>query len=341
MSVEVGNPMISRVSAIILVLAGLYVASPVFAPAAFGLFGVALAWPLQRFLETYMPRLVALVLTLCASLVVITGLASMVTWGLARVAQWLIANAGRFQEIYLRKTEILEEQGIVLASLLTENFNVLWVVRVFNEIAGRLNSLAGFTVLTLIFMILGLLEADDLKRRVASSENRARAAQWIEAGTRIMSKLRRYMLVRTMASILTGLVIWGFTLYAGLELATAWGVIAFALNYIPFVGPLVATVFPTLFAFAQFESWQMAILVFGALNLIQFLIGSYLEPRVAGVTLAISPFLVMFSVFFWSFMWGIPGAFIGVPILIVLVTLLESSASGNWMARLMAGQPQT
>ena len=90
------------------------------------------------------------------------------------------------------------------------------------------------------------------------------------------------MLVRSMMSVLTGFVIWGFALLAGLELATAWGVIAFVLNYIPFIGPLVATVFPTLFALAQFESWQLALVVFSGLNLIQFLIGSYLEPQNRG-----------------------------------------------------------
>src|SRR5262249_6179159 len=80
----------------------------------------------------------------------------------------------------------------------------------------------------------------------------------------------------------TGLVVWAFALLAGLELATAWGLIAFVLNYIPFIGPLVATIFPTLFALLQFGSWQLAAIVFLGLNVIQFLIGSYLEPRIAG-----------------------------------------------------------
>ena len=83
-----------------------------------------------------------------------------------------------------------------------------------------------------------------------------------------------------------------------------WGVIAFALNYIPVIGPLIATVFPTLFAMAQFASWQTALTVFACLNLIQFLIGSYLEPRVAGSALSISPSVVLFAVFFRTFPAG-------------------------------------
>jgi AI-2 transport protein TqsA len=61
------------------------------------------------------------------------------------------------------------------------------------------------------------------------------------------------------------------------------------------------TIFPTLFAIAQFQSWQITIIVFGGLNLIQFLVGSYLEPRIAGRFLSISPFVVSFAVLFWSF----------------------------------------
>jgi predicted PurR-regulated permease PerM len=78
---------------------------------------------------------------------------------------------------------------------------------------------------------------------------------------------------------------------------------------------------PTLFAAAQFESLRAALVVFIGLNLLQFVIGSYIEPRVAGTAVSVSPFMVLFSVFFWGMLWDIAGAFIGVPILIVLATI--------------------
>jgi predicted PurR-regulated permease PerM len=82
----------------------------------------------------------------------------------------------------------------------------------------------------------------------------------------------------------------------------------------------------------------MAVLVFVCLNLIQFLIGSYLEPRVAGATLSISPFLVLFAVFFWMFLWGIFGAFIGVPIVVAALTICEQYPSSRWVADLFSGR---
>jgi AI-2 transport protein TqsA len=98
-------------------------------------------------------------------------------------------------------------------------------------------------------------------------------------------------------------------------------VIAFVLNFIPFIGSFVATLLPTLFAAAQFESLYSALVIFVDLNLLQFVIGSYIEPRVAGTAVSVSPFMVLFAVFFWGALWGIAGAFIGVPILIAVATL--------------------
>jgi AI-2 transport protein TqsA len=115
--------------------------------------------------------------------------------------------------------------------------------------------------------------------------------------------------------------------------------LAFALNYIPFMGPFVATMLPALFAIAQLDSWQAIMLVFMGLTVIQFLIGNYLEPLVAGAALTISPFAVVFAVFFWTFLWGIPGAFIGVPIMITIITLCAQYPSTRWVATLL-GKPR-
>ena len=82
----------------------------------------------------------------------------------------------------------------------------------------------------------------------------------------------------------------------------------------------------------------MAIVVFACLSVIQFFIGSYLEPRIAGAALSMSPFIVLFSVCYWSFLWGIAGAFIGVPIMIAVLTICEQYPSTRWFAVLLSGR---
>jgi len=196
-------------------------------------------------------------------------------------------------------------------------------------------------VITFVFTALGLLEVEIARKNIETLNNKEAARAILQASTQIADKFQRYMLVRSAMSVLTGLVVWAFALVAGLELATAWGVIAFVLNYIPFIGPLIATVFPTVFALLQFGSWQLAVIVFVGLNVIQFLIGSYLEPRIAGAALSLSPFLVLFAVFFWAFLWGIPGAFIGVPIVIAALALCQQRESTRWIAALLSGRERS
>lgn len=325
-------------STAVLLFAGLYFARSILAPVAFSLFVIAIVWPLQRTLETRVPRLLALVATLVVTLLVIAVLGYLIVWSFGTVGRWVIDNALRFQALYLQWTDWLEEHGILVTSFLVENFNAGWLIRAVQEIGGRLQGLVTFVVITFVFTALGLLEVDIARKNIETLSNKEAAQTILQASTLIADKFQRYMLVRSAMSVLTGLVVWAFALLAGLELATAWGVIAFVLNYIPFIGPLVATIFPTLFALVQFGSWQLAAIVFLALNLIQFLIGSYLEPRIAGAALSLSPFVVLFAVFFWAFLWGVPGAFIGVPIVIAALTLCEQRESTRWIAALLSGR---
>jgi len=322
----------------ILVIAALYFTRPIFGPVAFSLFIIALTWPLQSVLQGKMPKLLALAITILTTVVVATVLGSIIVWGFSVIGQWVFKNAARFQALYVQTTNWLEGHDVFLPGLLLEYFDVNWLIRAFQQLSGRIQGFLSFALITLVFLLLGLLEVDIARRKFESLDNKEFGQSLLQAGSKAAAKLRKYMLVRTLMSVITGIVIWAFAWLVGLELAAAWGVIAFALNYIPFIGPFVATVFPTLFAMAQSESWQMAVIVFLCLNLIQFLIGSYLEPRVAGAALSISPLMVLFAVFFWTFLWGIAGAFIGIPIMIAVLTICEQYPSSHWIAVLLSGR---
>jgi predicted PurR-regulated permease PerM len=324
----------------ILVLAALRAAAGIMAPVACALFATALAWPLQRRLEASLPRLLALLLTVLVAVVVLGGLASMVVWGTTRLGGWMLGNAPRFQALYEAKSAWLAEHDIYLGSLIVSHFNTGWLIRLFQAASAQLQGFVSFAVVAFIFLMLGLLEVDASRATLAAMGERPAARIVLQAGAQTAAKLRRYMLVRTLMSLLTGLSVFGFARLIGLDLAVEWGVIAFAMNYIPFIGPLAATVLPTILAAAQFESVGPAVTVFAGMNVIQFIIGSYLEPRIAGARLALSPFMVLFAVFAGSFLWGVVGAFIGVPALIAAVTLCAQSPASAWAADLLSGAPR-
>jgi len=333
--------MLAMCTAILVVIA-LYLASSIFAPLTFGLFILALVWPMHRALQDHLPRALALFVTLAVTIIVFLAFASMIAWALSAIANWLVSNIQRFQTLYVQGTDWLEQHGIFVAGTLADTFDVAWLIRMFQEVARRLNLLAGFGILVFVFLMLALLETEEFKQRLAELGKKDSAGKLIKAATEIAAKFRKYMIVRTQLSILTGLAVWGFASLAGVEPAPAWGLLAFALNYIPFIGSFIATLLPGLFAMAQLDTWQAIIIVFAGLAVIQFLIGNYLEPLVAGAALSISPFAVVFAVFFWGFLWGIPGAFIGVPILIVIIQICAQYPSSRWIAELLSGNaPKT
>ncbi|MBM3543471.1 MAG: AI-2E family transporter [Alphaproteobacteria bacterium] len=325
------------ICAAILLIAGIYFASSVFAPLTFALLTLALVWPLQEALEERLPKFVALFVTLTVTVIVVLAFASILAWALSGIADWLIRNVQRFQTIYTQVTDWLEEHGIFVAGVISERFDVAWLIRMFQEVALRINRLSGFAILAFVFLMMLLLEVKEFSRKIGSLKGAG--PKLVEAGSETAQLIRRYMLVRTLLSLITGLAVWGFALLMGVEPASAWGLLAFTLNYIPFLGSFVATLLPGLFALAQLDTWSAILVVIVGLAFIQFLLGNYVEPLVAGAALSISPFAVVFAVFFWGYLWGIPGAFIGVPIMIAVIAVCSKFAGSRWVSTLLSGVP--
>lgn len=325
------------IGAVLLVLGALHLTSAIAAPVTFAVFIIALVWPLQYRLERWMPKLAAVAITTLVTLLVIGGCGWLVVWGFGQVTQWVIRNAGRLQALYMQTAAMLEERGLYAAGMLAEQVNVLWLIRILREIAGNLQGALSFSIVTLVFVILGLLEVEAVGRRLNRLGGTEPGPSTVDIAREIAGKLQTYMLVRSAMSVLTGLGFWVFTWLMGLDLAREWGVLAFVLNFIPFIGSFVATLLPTVFAVAQFEALSPALVVFLGLNVVQFVVGSYLEPRVAGAAVSVSPFVVLLAVFFWALLWGIAGAFIGVPIVIALVTICARYPATHGIAMLLSG----
>ncbi|HMM90596.1 AI-2E family transporter [Bradyrhizobium sp.] len=340
MGVNPGIKAAIGIIAAVLVAAALAEASQVFAPLAAAAFIIAVVWPIQKRLQRGMPKLVALAITIMITVTVCFALASLAAWGFGRVGHSLLTDIARYQAFYEATVAWLDGHGVSVAALWAEHFNVGWMLRATQYVTGRVNTTLSFWVIALVYVMLGLLEVDDIRRRIERLENRTAASVLLGGGAATAAKLRRYLMVRTLMSAVTGLLVGTFAWVTGLPFALEWGVIAFVLNYIPFIGPFIATLFPTLLAMTQFESWPAVFGVFVCLNIIQFAVGSYIEPRVAGNMLSISPMLVLFVIFLWSFLWGLFGTFIGVPITLAILTFCAAHPSTRWVADLLGGADQ-
>jgi AI-2 transport protein TqsA len=324
----------------VLAAAALSQASQVFAPLAAAIFIIAVVWPVQRRLQWWMPKLAALAITIIVTVAICFALASLAAWGFGRVGRSLVADLARYQALYAATVAWLDGHGVSVAALWAEHFNVTWLFRATQYVTGRVNTTLSFWVIALVYVMLGLLEVENFRRRIEHLESRTASAVLLDGGAATAAKLRRFLMVRTLMSAVTGLLVGAFAWITGLPLALEWGVIAFVLNYIPFIGPFIATLFPTLLAMTQFESWPAVFGLFVCLNIIQFAVGSYVEPRVAGNMLSISPVVVLFAIFFWTYLWGLFGTFIGVPITLAMLTFCAAHPSSRWVADLLGGSDQ-
>jgi AI-2 transport protein TqsA len=332
-----GRSVATLVIAAVLVCAAASQAKSVFAPLAAALFIIGVVWPAQRWLQSRMPKLAALAITVLFTTSICLAFASLAVWAFGRVGQFLIADAARYQAFFEQAMMWLDGHGVEIAGLWAEHFNVGWLLRVMQSVTGFANSMLTFWLIALVYVVLGLIEIDDIRERIERLRNPTAVRVLVDGSAATAGKFRKYLLVRTQMSIVTGLLVGLFAAVAGLPFAFEWGVIALVLNYIPFIGPFIATLFPTLLAMTQFESWPAVFGIFACLNIIQFVVGSYIEPRVAGATVSISPFVVLFAIFLWTFLWGLFGTFIGVPITLAILTFCAEHPSTQWIAELLGG----
>lgn len=322
--------------AIIAACAALMAASSVFAPLALALFVIALVWPLQKRIETIAPKGVALLGCMALILLAFSVFGWLIVWVASRVTRAIIADTAKFQSLYEHIQSSIAVHGVDIGTLWMDHFNVGWILRAAQTFGSRLNNIMSFSIIALVYVLLGLLEVKAFERKIQTMRNKEIARVLIEGSSSSSLKLRRYVYVRAQMSLITGLLVFLLTYGAGLPLAKEWGVLAFVLNFIPFLGPFFATLLPTLYSAVEFQSWQVTLSLFIGLNVIQSIVGSYVEPRVSGSTLSISPVVVLFSIFFWTYMWGIFGAFIGVPITIVVLSFCSQIAGAQWIAHLLA-----
>ena len=325
---------VNALLATVLLSAAFYFARVVLEPIAFALFGIALVWPLLKALEARMPNAIALLITILVTLVGFLMFVSAIVWSTGDVVHWILENLARFQSLYARVTQWLEGHGIFVAEWAGQ-YDVRTFAGLLQQIAMAVNSFIGFCAIVFLLLTFGMTELAYYEKRFDELEPRL-GWKVSHAAHEIGIKIRKYMLIRTFASIATGSAVFAYSLSVGLDLAIAWGVISFVLNYIPYIGTLVAIVLPVIFSTVQFESWEMPVIVFGGLFIIQFVIGNYLEPMIAGKALSVSPFAMLVAFFFWGFLWGMPGAFIGLPMTIGLITLCEQSSSTRWIVRLLS-----
>jgi predicted PurR-regulated permease PerM len=203
----------------------------------------------------------------------------------------------------------------VLASMRTIQFTG-WL----RTAAGQAGNLLSAVVLIILFV--GFLFAEriwfttKLRNLVGDAEQADRVGRIIGS---IIRNVNYYLLVKTFVSAVTGLLVYGVMKLFGLELAAAMAVLTFTLNFIPNLGSIIATLVVGLVAYVQLADPATALFVFLLAGAIQFAVGNVLDPMLMGRALRLSSFGIIISLAFWGLVWGVPGMFLAVPMMVGLM----------------------
>ena len=316
------NQILIAIIAAILTVAALKATKPISMPLAFAFFIVILVHPLQSKLERHLPRwlsLIIVLLLLIGVLGIAVGALSLSTEIIEpKVPQYL----DRLQQVADMARSWASDRGLPFPQF-SQSSGTL--DRLQQEAIGGIktfiSALSSF-VLVASLLVLLLLEVGQYRQKVEQAFSSRTSDRLIEAVSNISRKLRRYLLVMTFTSCLTGILTIVWCWIVGVDLAFVWGLIAFVLNYIPTLGSIIAVIPVTLVAFL-FNGAGRGIATLIGLATIQVIMGNFIDPRVQGKSLQISSFVALFSISFWGWVWGIPGAILGVPMTIAIILMCQ------------------
>ena len=205
-------------------------------------------------------------------------------------------------------------------------------------VAGLLNSLKD--VLTNIFLIIFtmifiLLEVSTVETKVAAALGRS--TQSLKRPRVFLANLGRYLGIKTVVSMVTGLSAGVLTWALGVDFPLLWAMLAFLLNYIPTIGSIIAAVPAVLIALVQLGLPEATATATGFI-VINMVFGNIVEPRLMGYGVGVSPLIVFIGLFFWGWVFGPVGMLLSVPLTMTLKLALESDKRTRWIAILIGSE---
>lgn len=202
---------------------------------------------------------------------------------------------------------------------------------------GNFTSATRQFLLVLLYTLFLLVEQHTFPRKLAALNlHRDRRTQLLKVIDKLNQAIRAYVGVKFAASFATGLLSYFVIEYAGIDFAIFWAFCIFALNFIPTIGSIAATILPSLMALVQFDYLSPFLIVVIGVGVIQLCIGGLLEPKLYGDALNISPFVIIFSLILWGLLWGVVGMLLCVPITFTLITFLAQFRSTRPVAVLLS-----
>jgi predicted PurR-regulated permease PerM len=279
------------------------------------------------------PHGLSVVLVLLGMLLIIFGLSGIIGGSVSGFTSHLDKYENRLIDIQHSLNLALSHYGLDLS---TESFNQVFdpgkILDFTASTLGQLGNVMSNATLVIFIVLFILLEMNSiaLKAKILGSTE----GKTVTYLSRIERSVRHYLVIKTIVSILTGLLIGLLLWIFGVEYAILWGLIAFLMNYIPNIGSIIAAIPAFLFAWIQL-GFIDAMWVLGIFALVNLFVGYVVEPRALGRGMGLSTLVVFLSLIVWGYILGIVGMFLSVPLTMTFKIVLEQSDSTKALAAML------
>ncbi len=208
---------------------------------------------------------------------------------------------------------------------------------ILSKLADTLKGFGGEALFVLIYVLsLFAAQASLPKKIVNSFENQEDRDDIIALTGAIRKSMDAYLWVQTVTGAMIAALCWVLFLAVGLKNALFWALLTFLLSYIPAIGGVVASALPAIFALVQFTTLWPAVLILAISQIIQFIVGNVIQPRMTGDSLNISILFVFISLAFWGKIWGASGMFLAVPLTVMMMIIMAQFPATRAIAIFMS-----
>ena len=261
-----------------------------------------------------------------------TGIASLIIFGIVMLlGQLLTSNIEEIAQSYDRYASNIEHVANEISQLL--NINLTEEIRMFldefdfsttlRSVFNSISDILGNLLMIFFYALFLFIEEGSFtqKMKLAFTDTQ-QYEQFMLTSTKIDKMLSSYISLKSLVSLITAslsfIVFWSI----GIDSPFFWSALIFVFNFIPSIGSIISTLFPALFSLIQFGTFPPFLIIIFVVGGVQVLIGNYIEPRLMGNTLNISPLVAIIALAIWGAIWGITGMLLSVPITVAMIIVM-------------------
>lgn len=324
-------------AALVVVIAGLKTASPVVVPFLLAVFLAVVASPPLFWLQHKgLPRWVALGLIITGGLLIHVLLVGLFGNTIAEFSRVYPEYNAQLQAQLVQAEAWLDRRGVRgvadLYTRLLATFDPSAVMRLAGNLfagVGNLLTNAFLILLTVVFILIEAPSFPDKLRRISRHPEQT-LAQMVVLGR----DLTHYLAIKTVVSLVTGVLVGGWLAILDVDFAVLWGLLAFLFNFVPNIGSIIAALPAVLLAWVQ-GGVQLALATAGGYILVNVVLGNIVEPQAMGHGLGLSTLAVFLSLIFWGWVLGPVGMLLAVPLTMFVKALLENRPGTRWVGVLL------